>query len=136
MRFDQEGSITTPAHILYDIVRKLPDEAMIELESTEGKKLEIKTDKISFSLMCLPPNDFPDIHSGDYPDGFDIDSSSLGRLIDKTIFSVFTEETRYYLNGIYLHSIKEGKEEVLRAVATDGHRLSRLAPLCHKMQTI
>ena len=127
----QEGAITTPAHILYDIIRKLPDEAMIELESTEGKKLEIKTDDISFSLMCLPPNDFPDIHSGEYPEGFDIDTNSLRRLIDKTIFSVSTEETRYYLNGIYLHSIKEsGKEEVLRAVATDGHRLSRLsAPL-------
>ncbi len=123
----QEGSVTTPAHILYDIVRKLPDEAMIELESIEGKKLEIKTDKISFSLMCLPPNDFPDIHSGDYPEGFEIDTASLRRLIDKTLFSVSTEETRYYLNGIYLHSIKEKETEVLRAVATDGHRLSRLS---------
>ena len=123
----QEGAITTPAHILYDIVRKLPDEAMIELESKEGKKLEIKTDKISFSLMCLPPNDFPDIHSGEFPEGFDIDANSLSRLIDKTLFSVSTEETRYYLNGIYLHSIKDGEKEVLRAVATDGHRLSRLS---------
>ena len=123
----QEGSITTPAHILYDIVRKLPDEATIELESKEGKKLEIKTDKISFSLMCLPPNDFPDIHSGEYPEGFSIDTLSLRRLIDKTLFSVSTEETRYYLNGIYLHSIKKRKKKFLRAVATDGHRLSRLS---------
>ncbi len=123
----QDGAVTTPAHILYDIVRKLPDEATIELESVEGKKLEIKTDKISFSLMCLPPNDFPDIHSGEYPDGFDIDTASLRRLIDKTLFSVSTEETRYYLNGIYLHSIKEKEKEALRAVATDGHRLSRLS---------
>ncbi len=124
---NQEGAITTPAHILYDIVRKLPDGANIELESKEGKKLEIKSDKISFTLMCLPPNDFPDIHSGEYPEGFDIDSDSLRRLIDKTLFSVSTEETRYYLNGIYIHSIKEGDKEVLRAVATDGHRLSRLS---------
>ena len=123
----QEGAVTTPAHILYDIVRKLPDEAMIELESKEGKKLGIKSDKISFSLMCLPPNDFPDIHSGEYPEGFDIEASSLSRLIDKTLFSVSTEETRYYLNGIYLHSIKDDEQEVLRAVATDGHRLSRLS---------
>ena len=122
----QEGSVTTPAHILYDIVRKLPDNATVELESKEGKKLEIKADKISFSLMCLPPNDFPDIHSGEYPEGFDIDTESLRRLIDKTLFSVSTEETRYYLNGIYLHSIKEKEKEMLRAVATDGHRLSRL----------
>ncbi len=123
----QEGAVTTPAHILYDIVRKLPDDSVIELESKEGKKLEITADKISFSLMCLPPNDFPDIHTGEYPEGFDIDTASLSRLIDKTIFSVSTEETRYYLNGIYLHSIKENEKEVLRAVATDGHRLSRLS---------
>ena len=123
----QEGSITTPAHVLYDIVRKLPEASEIELESKEGKKLEIKTDKIAFSLMCLPPNDFPDIHSGDFPKGFEIESTNLCRLIDKTLFSVSTEETRYYLNGIYLHSIKEDNGEVLRAVATDGHRLSRLS---------
>ena len=65
--------------------------------------------------MCLPPNDFPDIHSGEYPEGFEIDTASLRRLIDKTLFSVSTEETRYYLNGIYLHSIKEKETEVLRA---------------------
>ena len=123
----QEGSVTTPAHILYDIVRKLPDNATVELESKEGKKLEIKADKISFSLMCLPPNDFPDIHSGEFPEGFVIETESLRRLIDKTLFSVSTEETRYYLNGIYLHSIKEKEKEMLRAVATDGHRLSRLS---------
>ncbi len=125
----QEGSITTPAHVLYDIVRKLPDESLVELESTEGKKLEIKTDKITFSLMCLPPNDFPDIHSGEFPQGFEIESSKLCRLIDKTLFSVSTEETRYYLNGIYIHTIKEDNDnnEVFRAVATDGHRLSRLS---------
>ena len=69
-RVEQSGSITTPAHVLHDIVRKLPETSVIELESTEGKKLNIKTDKISFSLMCLSPKDFPDVHSGDFPDGF------------------------------------------------------------------
>ena len=84
----QEGSITTPAHVLHDIVRKLPDNSIINLESNEGKKLAIITDKISFSLMCLPPNDFPDIHSGEFPTGFNIESSKLRRLIDKTLFSI------------------------------------------------
>ena len=103
---EQNGVITTPAHVLHDIVRKLPDNALIELESFEGKKLEIKTDKISFSLMWLNPKDFPDIHSGSFPDSFEIEAEKLCRLIDKTLFSVSTEETRYYLNGIYIHSVK------------------------------
>ena len=124
----QEGSLTASAHILHDIVKKLPEESVIELESVEGNKLAIKTDKISFSLMCLPPNDFPDINSEEFPEGFVIETSILSRLIDKTLFSVSTEETRYYLNGIYIHSVlNEDKKEVLRAVATDGHRLSRLS---------
>jgi len=123
----QEGSLTASAHILHDIVKKLPEDSIIHLEGTEGNKLAIKTDKISFSLMCLPPNDFPDIHSDEFPEGFQIETSKLARLIDKTLFSVSTEETRYYLNGIYIHSIIEEEKEVLRAVATDGHRLSRLS---------
>ncbi len=126
-KVEQVGSITTPAHVLYDIVRKLPESALIELESEEGKKLDIKTNKISFSLMCLNPKDFPDIHSGEFPEGFELEASELSRLIDKTLFSVSTEETRYYLNGIFVHSIKEAGEEVFRVVATDGHRLSRLS---------
>ena len=65
----QEGSLTASAHILHDIVKKLPEESLIELESIEGNKLAIRTDKISFSLMCLPPNDFPDIHSDEFPEG-------------------------------------------------------------------
>ena len=124
---EQDGVITTPAHVLHDIVRKLPENALIELESFEGKKLEIKTDQISFSLMCLNPKDFPDIHSGSFPDSFEIEAEKLSRLIDKTLFSVSTEETRYYLNGIYIHSVKEENEERFRVVATDGHRLSRLS---------
>ncbi len=123
----QEGSLTASAHILHDIVKKLPEESLIELESIEGNKLAIRTDKISFSLMCLPPNDFPDIHSDEFPEGFKIETSRLSRLIDKTLFSVSTEETRYYLNGIYIHSVIDGGKEVFRAVATDGHRLSRLS---------
>ena len=126
-KIEQSGVITTPAHVLHDIVRKLPENAVIELESFEGKKLEIKTDKISFSLMCLNPKDFPDIHSGSFPDSFEIEADRLSRLIDKTLFSVSTEETRYYLNGIYIHTVKEENEERFRVVATDGHRLSRLS---------
>ena len=77
--------------------------------------------------MCLNPKDFPDIHSGSFPESFEIEAEKLARLIDKTLFSVSTEETRYYLNGIYIHSVQENDEERFRVVATDGHRLSRLS---------
>ena len=77
--------------------------------------------------MCLSPKDFPDIHAGTFPDSFEIESEKLSRLIDKTLFSVSTEETRYYLNGIFIHSVKEVDNERFRVVATDGHRLSRLS---------
>ncbi len=123
----QEGSITAPAHMLHDIVRKMPEENFIELEILEGGKLEIKCNRSTFTLMCLPSEDFPSTASGDFPEGFNMDSKRLVQLIDKTLFSVSTEETRYYLNGIYLHSAQDGDSEVMRAVATDGHRLSRLS---------
>ena len=70
--------------------------------------------------MCLNPKDYPDIHSGDFPNGFEIEAERLSRLIDKTLFSVSTEETRYYLNGIYIHAVKEDSNEKFRVVATDG----------------
>lgn len=124
---EQNGSITTPAHMLHDIVKKLPDGSYVEIESLEGRKLEIKSNRATFSLMCLPPEDFPDVNSGDFPEGFFMDAKDLKRLIDKTLFSVSTEETRYYLNGIYLHTVRDNDIDVMRAVATDGHRLSRLS---------
>ncbi len=122
----QEGTATAPAHMLYDIVRKLPEGAQVELASEEGsERLALRSGGSAFSLHCLPPVDFPAFSAGDLDHSFAIPAADLRRLIDKTRFAISTEETRYYLNGIHLHAVEEG-ERALRAVATDGHRLARV----------
>ncbi|TDR88122.1 DNA polymerase III subunit beta [Enterovirga rhinocerotis] len=123
----QAGAITVPAHVLYDIVRKLPDGAQVSLETSgETSQMQVRSGRSRFSLQALPETDFPDIAAGELPHGFSIGASDLKRLIDKTQFAISTEETRYYLNGIYLHTIEVEGEVRLRAVATDGHRLARI----------
>ena len=114
------GSITAPAHLLYDIARKLPDGAQISLAIDASERLEIKAGRSNFSLPLLPAGDFPKMTADGFTHSFVLSASDLSRLIDKTRFAISTEETRYYLNGIYLHA----HEGALRAVATDGHRLA------------
>ena len=122
----QLGTTTTSAQMLYDIVRKLPDNIKVEFLSEKNDRLGIKASSSSFSLNCLPSEDFPSIAQEDFKHSFNIDSSDLVRLIDKSSFAMSLEETRYYLNGIYLHAIKEDNVDKMRTVATDGHRLSRV----------
>jgi len=121
------GGITAPAHTLYDIVRKLPDGAQVDLSyDDESQRLAIRAGRSRFTLACLPREDFPVMSEGDMPHVFDLSAANLKRLIDKTRFAVSTEETRYYLNGIYLHVTDDDDgNAVLRGVATDGHRLAR-----------
>ncbi len=122
------GAATVPAHMLYDIVRKLPDGAQLELEQgPDAGRVNIKAGRSKFTLQALPPEDFPDLSSGDFGNSFTLGSGDLRRLIEKTRFAISTEETRYYLNGIYLHQAKDhtSGSDVLRAVATDGHRLAQ-----------
>jgi len=120
------GSTTVPAHMIYDIVRKLPEGAQIVLEGTGDRAvLTIRAGRSRFTLQTLPESDFPDLAAGDMSHSFKLAASELKRLIDKTQFAISTEETRYYLNGIYLHAAGTGKNATLRAVATDGHRLAQ-----------
>ena len=121
------GAITAPAHLLYDIVRKLPDGSQVELDyqSSEGR-ITVRAGRSQFALSCLPKDDFPVMETGELPFNFTFPSVELKRLIDKTRFAISTEETRYYLNGIYLHAADNEGIPVLRAVATDGHRLARV----------
>jgi DNA polymerase III subunit beta len=121
------GALTVPAHMLHDIVRKLPDGAEIELKKDGDKeRLTLTSGHSRFSLQTLPADDFPDLAVGEIGHEFTVDASELKRLIDKTKFAISTEETRYYLNGIYLHVAETGKNKTLRAVATDGHRLAQV----------
>ncbi len=120
-----EGATTAPAHTLYDIVRKLPDGAQVEL-GKEDDRLELRSGRSRFTLQTLPTEDFPVMTGGDLPHSFSLSADILRGIVDRTRFAISTEETRYYLNGIYLHSA----DGIMRAVATDGHRLARVeAPL-------
>ena len=120
------GSTTAPAHTLHDIVRKLPDGSDVELTlNAEGTQMVVKAGRSQFKLGCLPTADFPAIGAGELPSSFALPAADLRALIDRTKFAMSTEETRYYLNGIYVHEAENNGVKVLRAVATDGHRLAR-----------
>ncbi|MEX2035413.1 MAG: DNA polymerase III subunit beta, partial [Xanthobacteraceae bacterium] len=121
------GSTTVPAHMFYEIVRKLPEGSQVVLESSSDRAvLAIRAGRSRFTLQTLPESDFPDLTAGDMTHKFTLAAADLKRLIDKTQFAISTEETRYYLNGIYLHAAGSGKSATLRAVATDGHRLAQI----------
>jgi DNA polymerase-3 subunit beta len=115
------GATTVPAHTLFDIVRKLPEGSQVELNAAEGRML-INAGRARFTLSSLPRDDFPVIAEGELPTRFELPAATLRQIIDKTRFAISSEETRYYLNGIYLHVI-DGE---LKAAATDGHRLARV----------
>ena len=120
-----EGAVTAPAGTLFDVVRKLPSGADVELElNPENRRLTIRSGRSNFALPTLPASDFQTMTGDDGAVTFDVEAAELRRLIDKTRFAISTEETRYYLNGVYLHVADGDKGKVLRAVATDGHRLA------------
>lgn len=123
----QPGATTLPAHTLHEIIRKLPEGALVTLDATETDgQLSLKSGRARFSLQCLPAYDFPDIAAGEMPTRFSIPASDFKTLIAKTQFAMASDETRYYLNGIFLHATTDNSQFVLRAVATDGHRLARV----------
>ena len=126
-QIQRDGRITAPAHTLYDIVRKLREGAQIEIEvGGERNAMVLRSGRSTFTLACLPPEDYPVMASGELPHNFAFAAAETKALIDRTRFAISTEETRYYLNGIYLHATKNDEVPVIRAVATDGHRLARV----------
>ncbi|GAM00418.1 MULTISPECIES: DNA polymerase III subunit beta [Sphingomonas] len=122
---DQPGSTTVSAHTLFDIARKLPEGAQVQLTAAEGR-MTIVAGRARFSLGTLPRDDFPVIAEGELPTQFELPVELLKQIIDKTRFAISTEETRYYLNGIFLHVAEDNGNPVLKAAATDGHRLARV----------
>ena len=118
------GATTAPAHTLYDIVRKLPEGSQVDLDAGGDGQMVLSSGRSRFSLPCLPTEEFPVMSGGDLPHEFALTAAELRSLIDRTRFAISTEETRYYLNGIYLHAADRDGTDVLRAVATDGHRLA------------
>ena len=122
---EQPGATTVSAHTLFDIARKLPEGSQVQLAAAEGK-MQIVAGRARFNLGTLPRDDFPVIAEGELPVSFELPAETLKQIIDKTRFAISTEETRYYLNGIFLHVSDEGAQPVLKAAATDGHRLARV----------
>ena len=124
-KIQEQGATTAPAHMLYDIVRKLSDGSEVELTFPDDKgQLTISSGKSKFSLSCIGVEDFPVISGDALPINFSMSVAELKGVIDRTKFAVSTEETRYYLNGVYMHAKTTGAASVLRVVATDGHRLA------------
>ncbi len=122
----EAGATTTSAHTLYDIVRKLPEGAQVELQTSGAAgQMTLTSGRAIFTLATLPKEDFPTTGAEALPQSFALAAGEIKNLIDRTRFAISTEETRYYLNGIYLHAAKSDELPVLRAVATDGHRLAR-----------
>jgi len=117
----QPGATTVSAHTLFDIVRKLPEGSQVELAAAEGK-MQVVAGRSRFNLSTLPRDDFPVIAEGELPTHFELPAATLRQIIEKTRFAISTEETRYYLMGIFLHVV----DDQLRAAATDGHRLARV----------
>jgi DNA polymerase III subunit beta len=120
----EPGATTVSAHTLFDIARKLPEGSQVELSAAEGK-MQVNAGRARFNLATLPRDDFPVIAEGDLPTQFELPAATLRQIIDKTRFAISTEETRYYLNGIFLH-VSDETQPVLKAAATDGHRLARV----------
>ncbi len=123
----EAGQATAPAHTLYDIVRKLPDGAQIAFDYDASRaRLAVQTGRSNFELSTLPVDEFPVNAGADFDHNFTLAPTDLRNLVERTSFAISTEETRYYLNGIFLHAAESGADAVLRAVATDGHRLAQV----------
>jgi DNA polymerase-3 subunit beta len=126
-KVDRAGATTVAAVTLNEIVRKLPDGALVTLtEDGASGRLTIQAGRSNFSLATLPREDFPVMATSDYTTNFSAPAPVLRRLFDKAKFAISTEETRYYLNGVYMHVSDGESGKVLRCVATDGHRLARI----------
>ncbi len=128
---ERAGATTVSAVMLHEIVRKLPDGALVTLtDDGASGRLTVEAGRSNFSLATLPKEDFPIMASSEYDTNFSAPAPVLRRLFDKSKFAISTEETRYYLNGVYMHVATGADGQVLRCVATDGHRLARIdAPL-------
>lgn len=118
----QDGALAVPARMLLDIVKKLPNEVDIDVSHDADRgRINVKAGKSRFAMQTLPPDDFPSMASGDKGSTFDLAAAEISAMLARTKFAMSTEETRFYLNGIYWHVAGDA----LRAVATDGHRLAQ-----------
>ena len=123
-KFNKEGSTTTSATVLFDILKKLPQNTEISFSLQNENKLNISAENSKFNLLCLPVDNFPSLNENFQTDGININGEKFLSLLNKTKISMSNDETRHYLNGIYIHITESEKTSYLTGVATDSHRLS------------
>ena len=124
VKISTEGNTTTSATVLYDILRKIPSNADIKFDLKNENKLSLKTESSDFNLLCLPPENFPNFSDNFEKDTINLNRSKFLSLLNKSKISISNDDTRHYLNGIFLHLTNDQSKSFLTAVATDSHRLS------------
>ena len=119
-----EGSTTTSAAILYDILRKISSNSELKFELKSENKLSLKSDNSDFNLLCLPTDNFPTFADEFEGQEISLDNGRFLKLLNKTRISISNDDTRHYLNGVFLHLTEAHGRHFLTGVATDSHRLS------------
>ena len=120
----KEGVTTTSANVLYDILRKIPSNSELDFHLKSENKLSLKAQNSDFNLLCLPSTNFPSFDDNFQSSDIEIDNKKFLSLLNKTKISISNDDTRHYLNGIFLHLTKFKNKNYLTGVATDSHRLS------------
>ncbi len=134
LKVSEEGSTTTSANVLFDILRKIPANTEISFTLKNENKLSLKSKNSDFNLLCLPTSNFPTFDDKFKDQPIELDKKSFLSLLNKTKISISNDDTRHYLNGIYLHVTESNKNTFLTGVATDSHRLSSSSMLVDKIK--
>ena len=122
----KSSEVSVSAVTFFEIIKRLPSGSEVLMIMEEGEnEIRLTCGRSKFNLSTLKTDDFPIISDSDLSTNFVLSADELIRIIDKTKFAVSNEETRYYLNGIFLHKAERNSIQFLRAVATDGHRLAQ-----------
>ena len=124
IKITKEGSTTTSAAILYDILRKISSDSDLSFELKSENKLSLKSDNSDFNLLCLPTNNFPTFSDEFEGQKISLNNKKFLKLLNKTKIAISNDDTRHYLNGIFLHLTEAHGRNFLTGVATDSHRLS------------
>ena len=124
VRITKEGSTTTSAAILYDILRKISSNSELNFDLKTENKLSLKSDNADFNLLCLPTDNFPTFTDEFEGSEIPLNNKKFLKLLNKTKIAISNDDTRHYLNGIFLHLTEAHGRNFLTGVATDSHRLS------------
>lgn len=124
LKIQKDGGTTTSATVLYDLLRKLPSNQEILFDLKDKNKLNISAENSKFNLLCLPVGNFPNFAHNFQTKPFSLENKKFLSLLNKAKISMSNDDTRHYLNGIFIHVTASNKGTYLTGVATDTHRLS------------